>query len=170
MQNEKHMVAVGNEYKRTLGAVKQFVTITDYDTTAKKWVYTTKSGKVGSVDEATIAKWECLKQLAVETEVVEDKATVNVEKRKNSCTCLEAAIQTLIKHNVPMTAKMLVKAMIEDGAFYFSPTAKTPWNSVGTRLATYMNNCEGECRIKQTERGKYAHADYVPPVEETVNA
>ena len=60
-----------------------------------------------------------------------------------------------------MNAKQLVKAMIEDEAFFFKPTAKTPWNSVGTRLTTYMNNCEGECRIKQLERGKFVHADYV---------
>ena len=155
----KNAVVIGNEYKRSLGAVKQFVTISGYDELSKKWKYTTKSGKEGTADEATIAKWELLK--AVEPTETEVKAEVKAEKRKNTVTCLEAAIQTLIKRNVPMTAKMLVKAMIEDGAFFFSPTAKTPWNSVGTRLSTYMNNCEGECRIKQTERGKFAHADYV---------
>ena len=158
-KNVKKAIVVGNEYRRTLGAVKQFVTISGYDELAKKWQYTTKSGKIGTADDATIAKWELLK--AVEPTETEVKAEVKAEKRKNSITCLEAAIQTLIKHNVPMTAKMLVKAMIEDGVFFFSPTAKTPWNSVGTRLSTYMNNCEGECRIKQTERGKFAHADYV---------
>ena len=170
---EKHIVAVGNEYRRNLGAMKQFVTVTGFDDMTKKWECTAKSGKKFTADESTIEKWECLKQVAVEpTEsVADDKAKVNAGKKKNSCTCLEAAIQTLIRRNVPMTAKMLVKAMIEDGAFYFSETAKTPWNSVGTRLSTYMNNCEGECRIKQTERGKFVHADYVAPIEtETVTA
>ena len=160
-KNEKHVIAVGNEYRRQLGAVKQFVTIVGKDELSKKWQFRMKSGKIGTADDATIAKWELLK--AVEPAETETVAEVKVEKRKNSITCLEAAIQTLIKHNVPMTAKMLVKAMIEDGAFFFSPTAKTPWNSVGTRLSTYMNNCEGECRIKQTERGKFVHADYEVP-------
>ena len=152
-------VAVGNEYRRTLGAVKQFVTITAWDELAKKWQFASKSGKLGTADEATIEKWELLK--AVEPAVTEEVAEVKVEARKNSVTCLEAAIQTLVRHNVPMTAKMLVKAMIEDEAFFFKPTAKTPWNSVGTRLTTYMNNCEGECRVKQIERGKFVHANYV---------
>ena len=167
----EHKIAVGNEYRRTLGAVKQFVTITAFDNDVKKWQYTTKSGKIGTADDATICeKWELLKQVAVEEKAVEEKAKVNVAKKKNNCTCLEAAIQTLVKRNVPMTAKMLVKAMIEDGAFYFSETAKTPWNSVGTRLTTYMNNCEGECRVKQIERGKFVHANYEEPIAETANA
>ena len=157
---KKTAIVIGNEYRRSLGAVKQFVTITGWDELAKKWQYKTKSGKVGTADETAIAKWELLKAVEPVETAIEPTAKVKVEKRKNTVTCLEAAIQTLIKHNVPMTAKMLVKAMIEDGAFYFSPTAKTPWNSVGTRLSTYMNNCEGECRIKQTERGKFVHAGY----------
>lgn len=164
----ENRVAVGNEYRRTLGAVKQIVTISGYDNDVHKWQYTTKSGKIGTADDKTIAKWECLKQCAVEETAVEETAVVNVEKKKNSITCLEAAIRTLVKRNVPMTAKQLVKAMIEDEAFFFSPTAKTPWNSVGTRLSTYMNNCEGECRIKQIKRGQFVHADY--EVEEAVTA
>ena len=167
----EHKIAIGNEYRRSLGAMKQFVTITGFDTDVNKWQYTAKSGKIGTADEKTIEKWELLKAVEVkEEEVKEEVAKVDVEKKKNNITCLEAAIQTLVKRNVPMTAKMLVKAMIEDGVFYFSPTAKTPWNSVGTRLSTYMNNCEGECRIRQTERGKFVHADYVEPIAETVNA
>jgi hypothetical protein len=171
----EHKIAVGNEYRRTLGAVKQFVTITGYDTVMNKWQYATKSGKIGTADEATIEKWEVIKVVETAVEETAVVETAKVEKKKNNCTCLEAAIQTLIRRNVPMTAKMLVKAMVEDGAFHFSPTAKTPWNSVGTRLTTYMNNCEGECRIKQTERGKFVHSDYVAPIEtetetETVTA
>ena len=161
----ENRVAVGNEYRRTLGAVKQIVTISGYDNDVHKWQYTTKSGKLGTADDKAIAKWELLEE-AVEETAVEEKAVVNVERKKNACTCLEAAIQTLVKRNVPMTAKQLVKAMIEDEAFFFSPTAKTPWNSVGTRLSTYMNNCDGDCRIKQIKRGLFAHADY----EEAVTA
>lgn len=158
----EHIITIGNEYRRTLGAVKQFVTITAFDKEVGKWQYTTKSGKIGTADDKTIEKWELLKQAEVK-EVEKEKE--KVAKKKNNCTCLEAAIQTLIKRNVPMSAKELVKAMVEDGAFYFSPTAKTPWNSVGTRLTTYMKNCDWdgvECRVKQTERGRFAHKDYEP--------
>ena len=162
---KKHNVNVGNEYRRTLGCVKQNVKVVGFDAEADKFkpfIIETKGGKRFTADEKTIKKWELLKAVEVETELNTKKAVKTVEHRKNAITCLEAAIQTLIRRNVPMNAKELVTAMKEDGAFVFKDTAKTPWNSVGTRLATYMNNCEGECRIKCVSRGKYAHADYEP--------
>ena len=84
-------------------------------------------------------------------------------EHQQGITCLEAAIQTLCRHNHPMNARQLVDAMIADGAFQFSPTARTPWNSVSTRLSTHINQCESEgrpCRIRRIDRGIYAPADY----------
>ena len=162
---KKHEIAIGNEYRRTLGCVKQNVTVVGYDAETDKFkpfIIATKNGKRFTTDEKTIAKWELTKAVKAN---IEKKAEVSVEKRKNEITCLEAAIRTLIKHNVPMNAKQLVNAMKEDGIFHFKDTAKTPWNSVGTRIATYVNNCIAdavECRIKAVSRGVYAHADYEP--------
>ena len=159
----KNEIAIGNEYRRSMGAVHQYVTLVGYDNETKKYSYVTKSGKEGTTDEETILKrWELVKVAENAVDIV--KKDVNVEARKNEITCLEAAIRTLVKRNVPMTAKELVKAMKEDDVFFFKPTAKTPWNSVGTRLSTYINKCLDngeECRVKQTERGKFAHKDYV---------
>jgi hypothetical protein len=61
----EHIITIGNEYRRTLGAVKQFVTITAFDKEVGKWQYTTKSGKIGTADDKTIEKWELLKQAEV---------------------------------------------------------------------------------------------------------
>ena len=159
------MVKVGNEYRRTLGAVKQFVTVEGVDELSHKWLCLTKSGKRFTATDEAISKWELLKEAetAEAVEVAEKPKADKAKRAKNATTCLDAAIATLAKHGVPMNAKTLVKTMIADGAFAFSSYAKTPWNSVGTRLATYLKQCAEngeECRIKQVSRGMYATADY----------
>ena len=83
--------------------------------------------------------------------------------RLNNITCLEAAIQTLIRHNEPMNAKEIVHAMINDNVYRFSERAKTPWNTVGTQLLSYVKECNKysqKCRIKCIKPGTYAPADY----------
>ena len=164
MNNANNNIYIGNVYTFKCGAVNRKATIIGFDEETKKYQYATASGKMQSAEEDKILKdWTLIaeaeeKVLAKKAELVPMVET----KRKNSITCLEAAIQTLVRRNVPMTAKELVRAMVADEAFFFSPKAKTPWNSVGTRLTTYMNNCEGDCRIKQIARGKFVHADYEP--------
>ena len=83
--------------------------------------------------------------------------------RLNSITGLEAAIQTLIRYNRPMNPKQIVEAMLADGIYRFTAKAKTPWNTIGSQLLSYVKSYSKnpqDCRIKCLKPGTYVPQNY----------
>ena len=54
------------------------------------------------------------------------------------------------------TVKEIYRELITRGLYNFSPDAKTPMNSIATRLSCGV--LKGFPRLKKTERGKYSAA------------
>ena len=102
-----------------------------------------------------------------EEEIPVASRETTVAGRRANITCVQAAIQTLREHNTPMNAKEIVDAMVKDHIYQFGPNAKTPNNSVSSRLTTYMKDCEANakrCLVKKID-GKFAFADYNPDAQ-----
>ena len=164
-----YKVNVGNVYEKIVrnGNLlnKSKVTIKEVDGDNVVGVTASKKEVRATVDE--VKTWKLLTYVK--------KTVAKVSKRLNERTCVEVAIETVIAHNCGMSAKAIVEAMKAEGTFKFKETAKTPENTVSSRLNTYINDTENP-RVKHIAnggkhtKGLFYPADYELPTEEAVPA
>ena len=163
-----YRVNVGNVYERT---------VRNGNLVTKSKVTITEVGEDGTVKGRTASK----KEVATTVEEVkmwkllhyEKKTAQKASKRLNKRNCVDVAIDTVIAHGVGMSAKEIVAAMREEGTYIFKDTAKTPENSVASRLNTYINEAENPLVKHIANGGKHTKglfypADFELPTEEAV--
>ena len=150
-----YKVNVGNVYEKLVknGNLinKSKVTITKVD--GDMIFGKTASKKEVKADVADVKMWKLLHY--------EKKTVIKTHKRLNQKTAAEVAIEMILEKNKPLTAKELVEMMKSEGTYIFSEKAKTPMNSVSTRLNQYINETVNP-KIKKLEgeRGKFVPADF----------
>lgn len=162
-----YRINVGNVYEKTVRngnlVNKSKVTIKEVNGDEVVGVTASKKEVRATVDE--VKTWKLLSYVK--------KAVAKVAKRLNAKSCVEVAIETIIAHNCGMSAKAIVEAMKAEGTFKFKETAKTPENSVSSRLNTYINDTDNP-KVKHIAnggkhtKGLFYPADYELPTEEAV--
>ena len=164
-----YRVNVGNVYEKVTynGNLVNKSKVTIVEVNGDEVVGRTASKKEVRTTVLIVKQW---KLLHYEKKVVE-----KVRKRLNSRKCVDVAIETVLNHNCGMSAKAIVEAMIAEGTFVFSEKASTPWNTVSSRLNTYINETENPL-VKHIENGGkktkglfYPH-NYELPKEEAETA
>ena len=150
-----YSVNVGNVYEKLVRngnlVNKSKVTITSVN--GDDVVGMTASKKEIKADVSDVKMWKLLHY--------EKKATKVSNKRLNQKTAAEVAIETILSKQKPLTAKELVDFMKTEGTYKFSEKAKTPVNSISTRLNEYINETKNP-KIKKLEgeRGKFVPFDF----------
>ena len=96
-----------------------------------------------------------------ETQTINRKE-INMDGRSSVCEN-EAPLISVIVEEVILaqpgkifTVREIYRELINRGLYNFSPDAKTPMNSIATRLSCGV--LKGFPRLKKTERGKYSAA------------
>lgn len=80
-----------------------------------------------------------------------------IRKRLNSVSLKDVCINILRHENKPMTATEIYKVIQEKELFKFSEKAKTPVNTIHSRIREYMNK-NSDSKIKySTEKGKFIY-------------
>ena len=113
--------------------------------------------KITQNDEPIIARESCMHNVTDDNFV-----KTRISRPRGDKTCRAAAIRILKKERRLMSAKEIVECIIRDNEYSFSLGAKTPWDSVASRLTTYINDCERDqipCEICKPEKGKFKYAE-----------
>ena len=162
-----YRINVGNVYERVTRngnlVTKSKVTITEV--TENGIVGQTASKKEVRATAEEVKMWKLLHY--------EKKVVQKANKRLNERNCVDVAIETILAHNCGMSAAAIVEAMKAEGTYKFKETAKTPANTVSSRLNSYINEAE-EPKIKHIAnmgkhtKGLFYPADFEVPTEEAV--
>ena len=141
-----YRINVGNVYERIVrnGNLinKSKVTITAVN--EDEVVGVTASKKEVKASPIEVKTWKLIHY--------EKKAVDKAKKRLNERNLVDVAIETVLAHGEGMSAKAIVEALRTEGTYRFKDTAKTPWNTVSSRLNTYINETENPL-IKHIENG-----------------
>ena len=141
-----YRINVGNVYERIVRngnlVNKSKVTIKEVNDEGVIGVTASKKEVRATVEE--VKSWKLLHYVK--------KAAQSGNKRLNERNCLDVAIETILAHNCGMSAKAIVEAMRTEGTYKFKDTAKTPHNTVASRLNTYINEAE-EPKVKHIANG-----------------
>ena len=164
-----YRVNVGNVYEKVSynGNLVNKSKVTIVEVNEDEVVGRTASKKEVRASVLEVKQWKLLHY--------EKKAKEVVRKRLNDRNCVDVAIETVLRHGCGMSAKAIVEAMIAEGTFKFAETAKTPWNTVSSRLNTYINDTENP-KVKhianggKKTKGLFYPSDYELPIEETAEA
>lgn len=160
-----YSINVGNEYVRSMGAVKQSVTVTAID--GENVTAVAKSGKEVKATFAEVKAWKLTHYAK--------KVVVKEKKRLNDRNLVDVAIDTILAHGCGMNAVDIHKAILAEGTYKFSPTAKTVPNTISSRLNSHINEAE-QPKVKHIDnvgkgtKGMFYPIDYELPTATEVVA
>jgi hypothetical protein len=159
-----YRINVGNVYERVVrnGNLVNKSKVTIVSVTDDEVVGRTASKKEVRASHAEVKTWKLLHY--------EKKVVAKGNKRLNDRNCVDVAIETILAHGCGMSAVAIVEAMKTEGTYKFKDTAKTPQNTVSSRLNSYINETENP-KIKHIAnggkhtKGLFYPADYELPTE-----